>query len=321
MKNNFSTIIDILKNNKKFTVTSHIMPDGDAIGSVLALTLTLIKMGKDVKPVFKDPIPDNFTFLPGSEKLSNKLPGKSDALICLDCGDADRIGFDKDIKNMARIVINIDHHKSNSFFGDINYVDETASSVGEILFYFIRELIDIDVDIALCLYTSIITDTGSIGYSNTSSSTLRILAELLDMGVKPDYVRKKVFESKSLASLRLLQLTLNTLEVLKDGQIACLYVTRDMLIKSGASDEETDGLINYARSIVGVEVAAIFKEMNEGTIKVGLRSNDWVDVSEIAEEFGGGGHSRAAGYTVRTNIKDAREQLLTLITKYLNGGN
>lgn len=173
--------------------------------------------------------------------------------------------------------------------------------------------VELDYDIALNLYTSIITDTGSIKYSNTTPLSIRILADLVDKGVRPDYVSRQVFEMRSPASIKLLKSVLSTLEISADGKVATLYITQEMLKTANADEDDTDGMINYAREIEGVEVAAIFRETDDSVIKVGLRSNEWVDVSMIAAKFNGGGHPRAAGCQVKLPLKEAREIVLKAI--------
>jgi len=308
-----AAIYELLDKKHRFMVTSHITPDGDSIGSTLALTLALLKMGKRAVPVIKDDIPKKYRFLPGTDLIVKDTSESFDAVIALDCGDIERLGFEKQLKEYGPIVINIDHHKSNDFFGDLNLVDANSSSVGEMVYRLIDGKIDIDYDIALNLYTAIITDTGSIKYSNTTPSSLKILANLVDKGVKPDYVSRHVFERRSLASIKLLKSVLNTLEISADGKIASLLITRDMLRDSGASEEDTDGMINYAREIEGVEVAVIFKENEDSLIRVGFRSNEWVDVSMIAAKFNGGGHPRAAGCVLKFPLQEARGIVLDAI--------
>lgn len=317
-KCDIKTLNKVLDENKNFMIVSHITPDGDAIGSLLAMTLALEKIGKKVIPVIRDKLPKKYSFLPGFDKISEEQPPvRCDVSICLDCGDKERLGFDKDIKSMSNLVVNIDHHKSNSFFGDLNFVFPNASSVGEIVYFYISSFTEIDLDIANCIYTSIITDTGSIGYSNTNSTSLRVLAELVEIGVKPDYIRRKVFDIKTIEYLKLLKLTLDTLEISNNGKIACLYITNCIMKESNAKDEDTDGIINYARDLEDVEVAVLFKEREDNTIKVGLRSNEWVDVSIIAKRYGGGGHARASGFTLNTDLAKSRRMVLDSIEKYM----
>lgn len=311
--NSFNNIIN---NNKSFMVVSHISPDGDAIGSLLSMTLALKKIGKKVYPVINDVLPEKYSFLPEFEKISKIPPKKCDVAICLDCGDEKRLGLTNDIREIADIVVNIDHHKSNTLFANFNYVYPDASSVGEIMYFFVTGFTKIDSDIAKCIYTAIITDTGSIGYSNTNPVCLKILARLIQIGVKPDYIRRRVFDIKSLEYIKLLGLVLNTLEIFDDGRIACLYVTEQMMKKTNAKDEDTAGLINYARDIEDVEVAILFKE-KENKTKVGFRSNKWVDVSKIAEKFGGGGHAKASGCTLNFNLSRSQKIVVDAVRHYL----
>lgn len=204
---------DIVENNDSFMITSHIAPDGDSIGSVLAMTLALLKIGKKAFPVINDVIPKKYRFLPGSNLIAKEIARKYDAIIVLDSGDIERLGFSKELNEYSGLIVNIDHHKSNVSFGDINIVDSGASSVGEIIYRLLEGKVEIDYGIALNLYTSIVTDTGSMKYSNTTAKSLKILAELVDKGVKPDYVSRQVFEKRSLSSLSLLKLVLDTLEI------------------------------------------------------------------------------------------------------------
>lgn len=308
---------EIVKSNRSFTIVSHVDPDGDSIGSVLSLTLALKKMGKCAKPVIIDKIPEKYKFLPGNKLISNQFSSKSDVLISLDSSDITRLGLNKDMRDYGNIIVNIDHHKNNALFGDLNIVDSSASSAGEIVYQLIKDKIKIDHDIAINIYTSIITDTGSARYSNTTSLCLRILADLVDIGVKPDYVSRQVFEKRTLSSIKLLKLALNTLELSENNKIAAIYITQEMLEASKAMEEETEGIINYAREIDGVEVAVLFREEEKSVTKVGLRSNEWVDVSKIAEKFNGGGHLRAAGCIVEFPINQARAVVLNAVSAAL----
>lgn len=309
----FSKIFDLIKTNSSFIIASHIMPDGDSIGSVLAMTAFLKKLGKRTFPVINDFIPERFLFLPGSRDISSFTDVFCDVVICLDSGDEARLGFDKNLRDFGKIVVNIDHHKTNDNYGDVNYVDPEASSTGEILYDFFTTWDEIDVNIALSLYTAIITDTGSIKYSNTTAKTLRILAHLVDIGVKPEVVSRHVFENRTLSSLKLLRNYLQTIEFYDDGKIAFSYLTKKMLDETGATEEDADGLIKWPREIQGVEVAVLFREMEPSIIKVGLRSNNLVDVSRIAEGFNGGGHAKAAGCSLNTSLDKARELMLEAI--------
>ncbi len=308
---------DIIENNDSFMITSHIAPDGDSIGSVLAITLALLKIGKKAVPVINDDIPKKYEYLPGNNFIIKETTVNYDVIIALDSGDVERLGLNKKLNVYGGMIVNIDHHKSNTCFGDLNIVDTGASSVGEIIYRLLDGKVEIDYDIALNLFTSIVTDTGSIRYSNTTPLSLKILAELVDKGVKPDYVSRQVFERRSLNSLALLKAVLDTLEISTDGKIASIYITKDMMEVSGAVEEDTDGIINYPREIEGVEVAVLFKENEESLIKVGFRSNEWVDVGKIAEEFDGGGHIRAAGCNIKLPLGKTREIVLNTVKVHM----
>ncbi|MDD4569046.1 MAG: bifunctional oligoribonuclease/PAP phosphatase NrnA [Tepidanaerobacteraceae bacterium] len=314
----FSNFYNLIETNSNFIVTSHISPDGDSVGSVLAMTLALLKFQKRVVPVINDDIPKKYKFLPGSNLISKETPGIIyDVLIALDCGDRERLGFEKKLCEYARVIVNIDHHKSNTYFGDLNIVDSNASSVGEILYRLLEGKVEVDYDIALSLFTSIITDTGSIRYSNTTPLSLKILAHLMDKGVRPDYISRQVFEKRSFKSISLLKLVLDTLEISVDGKLASIYITKDMMEVTGAKDEDTDGIINHVREIEGVEVAVMFKENAESLIKVGFRSNEWFNVRQIAEQFNGGGHLRAAGCNVKLPLAKTRDVVLDTVKRHM----
>lgn len=311
---------EAIKNNNSFIITSHIDPDGDSIGSVLALTLALLKKDKKAVPVINDDIPKKYEFLPGSNLITKRISGNYDALVAVDSSDVERLGFREGLDRYANVIINIDHHKSNTNFGNLNIVDSNASSAGEIIYGLLDGEIEIDYDIALNIFTSIVTDTGSMRYSNTTSLSLRILADLVDKGVKPNYVSRQVFEKRSISSINLLKLALDTLELSADNKVASIYITKEMLEITGALEEDIDGIINYAREIEGVEVAVLFREKEESLTKVGFRSNEWMDVSKIAEKFNGGGHLRAAGCIMKVPLGKAHKIVLNTVRMYIMEG-
>jgi len=313
----FSELRNIIEGNSTFLVVSHIMPDGDSIGSLLSMADILKKMDKEVTCIINDTIPNKYRFLPGIENIIEEKELKCDVLIALDCGDEERLGLSQKLRNYAKTIVNIDHHKSNSEFGDLNLIYENASSVGEIIYLIAKDFgITIDYAMALCIYTSIITDTGSIKYSNTTPTALRILADLTEIGVQPDYISRKVFETKSREYTTLLKMALDTLEIYNEN-ISVISITKNMMEESKAKEEDTDGMINFAREIEGVEVAVLLREKDDSTIKVGLRSNEWCDVSKIAEEFDGGGHARASGCNFKGSLSKAKKEILECIMKHM----
>lgn len=287
----------------------HISPDGDTIGSSLALCHALRHLGKEAWCVGVDPVPRIFRFLPGWDSLFvpwAEVQGEWDLGVFLDCGDRHRVGAAEPLLGRCRVSLNIDHHASNSLFGDYNWIDYQAAAVGEMTYRLIRALgVSLDPGMATCLYTSLVTDTGSFRYESTTPETHRIAAELIAAGVRPYQVTEAIFENETVARLRLLSLCLGTLRLHAGGRIATLQVPLTMLAEAGAEPEDVDGLVNYARSVQGVEVGMLFREVEPGRVRVNLRSRGLVDVSEVARRFGGGGHPRAAGCTLAGTLAEA----------------
>ncbi len=316
-------VLDGLKGGQKFVITTHLQPDGDAVGSALGLSLGLESAGKEVTLVAADPLPPRYAFLKRFRPWfkPDDVSGFYDAAIFVDCTDPERAGGGKGISELARMVINIDHHVSNSGFGDVKYVDAKVSAVGEQVFYLLKELgVQVDPVVATCLYTAISTDTGSFRYENTGVETHRVVAELLELGADTRLVVEKVYEEKSLSALMLLGQSLCTLRTTAGGQIAWMWVTRSMLEKCGAREDESDGIINYASSVEGVEIGILFREAAGGRIKVGLRSRKKVDVSELAMVLGGGGHPRAAGCWLEGEKREVEKKVLDLAEKLVDQG-
>jgi len=292
-------------------IVSHENPDGDCIGSMLALYLALKKKGKNVRMFLKNNVPKNLRFLPAAEKIEvvDRIDEKFDVLVLLDTGELKRTGIEN-IENCYSKLINIDHHITSEGIGDLFYINSSSAATGEIIYQIVKLMgIDNDKEIATCLYTSIFTDTGGFKYSNTTSITHQIAGDLINTGIDFVYIVNKVFDEMSLSKFNLLRDVLQTLELLEGNKIAFLTVTREMLIKNGASRDETENLINFARNIEDVEVAAIFIE-EEDKIKVSLRSKYYIDCAQVAKEFGGGGHVRAAGFTSRNFSLDALKENL-----------
>jgi len=319
-----NAMLNVFKGEQSFLLLSHSMPDGDAIGSALALGLALEKMGKTVYLVNPDPIPRLYAFLPGADRFSTQIPEQARQAIpvLLDCAVPERLGDMAALIKDVPVVLNIDHHVSNTQFGTLNYVDATAAATGEMVFQIIKQLqVVIDRAIAAALFTAIATDTGSFRYANTSVQTHRIIAELLTTGIENHRIMTRLFETRSLAETKLLAQALNTLEVTADGKIAWMTVTREMLTMMQEGNDSTEGIINYARAIEGVEVGILFRDLGDGRVKVSLRSQDQVNVDEIAAQFGGGGHAKAAGCILTGDIAAAQQQLLRVIAAKIGGIN
>jgi phosphoesterase RecJ-like protein len=275
---------------------AHINPDGDALGSELSLYPILKKMGKKVT-VFNatKPLPEYLDFLPNFEKVTNLLPKKIDLTISFDCGSFDRLG----IEEKPSFLINIDHHISNTNYGDINLIEPNHASTSQIIYDILKvNNVEIPTDSAVCIYTALVTDTGSFQYETVNDKVLECAAELVRCGAKPDYTAKMLFQRDRLSRLRLLAKAYETIEMCCDGKVAFVEVTREMMEITGAIKEDTDTIVNSVRAIAPVEVACMLREDDEG-IKISLRSKNYADVSKIAQKHGGGGHIRAAGATIK----------------------
>lgn len=320
--NELSVIAEAINCAKRVLICGHIMPDGDSIGSILAMGLALSGRGKQVTMAGPDPVPEIYTFLPGVEFFrvcKQPPPGRYDTLIVLDCSIPERLGegFQGLLKN-GMMVINLDHHTGSDPFATLNYIDCEAAATGEIVFELLDLMnIPLTVDIAICLYTAIVTDTGSFQYENTTSGTHYRIARLIEGGAPISEINTRLYEEKPLVGLRLLGSALNTLRLSACGRVAWMTVSREMLDALGARDEHTDGVASYARTIKGVQVGVLFFEKKPGEFKIGFRSKSSVDVNQVARFFGGGGHSRAAGCVLEGSLPEVQERVITTILSFL----
>ncbi|RJX31141.1 MAG: bifunctional oligoribonuclease/PAP phosphatase NrnA [Desulfurivibrio sp.] len=313
MKQALSEIIPVLRGAGNILIATHVFPDADALGAQLALGNILRSLGKKVYLYSEEPAHYILEFLPGSDRLSIGLPelDQFDCGVALDCGDDMRLGKVKDyLLNIHPFVV-IDHHTGHKNFGDIRWVDAGKSSTGEMVYELAQAMdADIDYDTAYCLYSAIVSDTGSFKYASTSADTLRIAGELVGRGVKPAEISGKIFDNFTRNRLQLLQEVLATLTLYEDEQLAVITVTREMYDKTGTTAADTELFINYPRSLEMVKVAAFVKETKE-YVGVSLRSKDQFDVAQVARLFGGGGHRNAAGFKLRDkNIDQVRKELL-----------
>jgi phosphoesterase RecJ-like protein len=319
MKQAFAKIKERLKNAKSAVVTAHVDPDGDAIGSMLAMGMVLEHLGLHVHYYCADLPPRIYRFLPGADRIRRELPAGSffDLAVVLDSSDFSRIGDGVDLRQVAKLVINIDHHPDNTMFGDINYVTK-ASSVAEEVYDLAKYLnVRIDRRIADCLYAAMITDTGNFRYENTSVKTFMIAAELLKAGVNTHEISTRIYDNRSLPAVRIAALALSQLQITPDHKAAWMVVTREMMRQTGAKGEDMTGIVDHLRAIEGVEVAILFREEKDGQIKVNFRSKDRLNVSEIARRFGGGGHLKASGATLEGQTEEAVKRVIAEVEKYL----
>ncbi len=312
MELSLKQIAELLARNDNFVITAHIHPDGDSLGSMLALNSYLLSLEKNVQMILDDDIPDLYKFLPGIQNISKPTDKRvnADLLIVLDASDVNRIGKVRAIVDAP--IVNLDHHVSNVKFADYWYIDSQSAATGEIILQLLQLMqAKIDKAIADCLYTAIATDCGFFRYANTSASTLRYAAYLLECGVKPQEISEHL-ETKPLSSITTLVKVLETLEIYHHGQIAIITISTEILDTA----ENTEGFINYPRNIEGVEIAIMFKLVESDTARISMRSKK-ADVSKIALSFGGGGHMRAAGCTVKGNITDTKGKVIQAAIKQL----
>jgi phosphoesterase RecJ-like protein len=306
-------IAETVRRGRSFLIASHENPEGDAIGSILALAWTLRRLGKKVTVFNPDPVPETLAFLPGAEEIVHRLPktARFDAAFALDCGDRKRLGETfPEARRIGRLV-NVDHHVSNTQFGNVNLVDPRASSTAEMVLDLAREMrVGIDVPIGENIYAGLLTDTGSFRYSNTTAKTFAAARACVLAGVSPWKIAERVYETQPIARLALLRLVLKTLRLDEGGGVSSVVVSRRMLARAGAVPALTEDFINYPRSVKGAEVAILFREVDPGKYRVSFRSRGKIDVSRISRVFQGGGHPNAAGCTVTGTLKEVRAKVL-----------
>ena len=316
-------ILKHLKNSRCVLLASHVNPDGDAIGSLLAMGLALEKSGCEVELYNESSIPAVYRFLPGVDRIQNQIDAveRFDTAVALDCGDLSRVGTEADRVAGIPTVINIDHHTTNTRFGRYQLVDVDACATSEIIHRLIQAMeLEMDASMATAIYTGILTDTGSFRFSNTNQAAFAICEAMVTMGVSPSSVARHVYGTYSLGRIKLLNLALDSIEISNNGHLSIMTVTREMLADTGTQPEDADGLINYARRIQDVKVAALIHELENGSsapglkkrFHVSLRSDGSVDVARIATGFGGGGHAGAAGFSVESSLTDLKRTIYGL---------
>lgn len=304
-------IIDLIKESSSIGILSHISPDGDSLGSSLALYNGLKNSDKDVKIIVDDDIPSTYHFLKSWERIERPIKDYDfDVVIVLDSGNVERVGnSDKYLKGSS--VINIDHHPSNTNFGQYNIVDSEAAATAEIIYCFLQKLgIEIDKHISECLYTGIVTDTGKFQYSNTTSTTHYIAGNLMKYDINPSKITSLIYQNNSKEKLKLKGEAINNIEFFYDDKISCITITQEVTNRIGAKDDDFDGVVNIARDVSTVEVAIFLREEENGRVKVSLRSKEYIDVNYIAGKFGGGGHKRASGATIQGDIYTLKNDLV-----------
>ncbi len=309
-------VAGILKEAEKVSIISHVDPDGDAIGSQLALARVLEKEGKEVACYNVSEIPEYLFFLADIDKIKpyEDQDLSDQILVFVDCADKKRTGMNLN----GNISINIDHHVSNDLFADYNLIVTKAASTGEIVYQLIKEMgLEPDKEAATALYTAVSTDTGSFMYANTSADSHRIAADLIEAGADTAALRENFFEGVSLRRFQLTRYAYQEVKFDCDNKLAWVKIPYSLIRDLDAKEEDTEGVVGHLRNIKDVEVALLLKEREDGKIKGSLRAKDLVDVSKIARSFGGGGHRRASGFELEYSLDQAEEKLIKVIKEDL----
>lgn len=313
-----------IRQGNRFLLTSHVSPDGDAIGSEIGLARLLRSLGKGAVIWNRDPTPVLYQRLPGSDRIHAGeeppagYPEKFDGIVVLECPSPDRTGIAEHLTALP--VVNIDHHLGNQHYGEINWVDPAAPAVGEMIYRLAQGLkLEIDADTATALYLTLVTDTGGFRYSNATPAAFEAAGNLVREGAEPAQVSQWLYESIPLPVVHLLREMLATLELHQDGRLALVRLTPEMFARAGADLGDSEGLIDTPRSIAGVEAVALVRHRDDGSRKVSLRSRGEVDVEKIARQNGGGGHKNAAGFTAAAGAAaaDVEKEVLAALAAEL----
>jgi bifunctional oligoribonuclease and PAP phosphatase NrnA len=303
-----AAILDVIRRGERFLVCSHSRPDGDAVGSMLAMGMLLQQMGKQATLITADKIPVVYRALPGADDIITtiRVRGKYDAVILLECDSVERtrlLGLD------PYYLVNIDHHATGGNFGNLNWIDRRAASVGELVYRLVQEAgVALTPELATCIYVTLLTDTGGFCYGGIQASTFAIAEQLTRAGADPVRIARDVYFSTPMSKLLLAGAALSNLK--REGRVAWLWVTHADMVRTCAAEEDCEGIVNYALSIAGVEAAAFFRELPDGTVRLSLRGKGQVDVATIAAKLGGGGHESSAGVTVDGPLPRAMNLIL-----------
>jgi len=295
-----------IRTRQRFVITSHVRPDGDAIGSALAMAYALRQLGKDVRVLFKDPPPAPLLVFPGVDEIevTDRTDDPGDAVLIMECGDVPRTGIDG---LAGGFVINVDHHPGNTLYGAMNWIDLSAAACGEMVYELIRELgVPLTLESATHIYVAILTDTGSFHYSNITPRTFDICRHCMEVGVNPPAIARSIFDSNNLGRLKLFGAVLSRMELDESGRIATVSVDRQLASDCGGTYEDTEGLINLPLTVKEIQAVVFFKEHDTDDWRISLRSKGAVDVNAIAKQFGGGGHKNASGCSATGSLESLK---------------
>lgn len=314
--NKIKNIVDLIKNNNSFFITAHVNLEGDALGSELALYILLKKLNKKVVIYNNDLTPEIYKFLPRHKFIKNHFKkDKFDLAFVLDCSDSSRAGKIENKLSAAAKVVNIDHHISNTYFGDINWVEAEMSSASEMIYYLAKRLKVMDKDIALCLYTGIFTDTGNFTYANTSFNTHKVVAELMRYDIRPDLVHKKIHSLCVPDDIKFIGKCISKLKFSLKERICWITISQ----WQKKDYDLTEIIFSIMRLLKNPEVFILFKKINKNKTRINFRSSSHVDVNKAAKFFGGGGHQRASGTTLDENLKASEKKVILFIQRCMDG--
>jgi len=320
-----NSIIQQFNNSNKIIVVTHTHPDGDAIGSLIAMGMSLEALNKKITLYCESLIPAVYRFLPEVHRVVNKIGNLNyDMAVILDCGDLSRVGQTVSYLDQIPVIVNIDHHVTNTRFGHLQLIDTSACATAEIVYRLIKQMgLTFSKSVATSIYTGILADTGSFRFSNTNKAAFAICQEMVEIGVDPHNIAQHVYGTYSLSRIKLLNLALDSIELSENGKLSIMTLTQKMFDETNTKPEDVDGLINYAQRIEDVEVAALIQEHHNGNensrttnrFHVSLRSDGTFDVAAIAAMFGGGGHSSAAGFSIEETLSSVKSRIFSLADK------
>jgi phosphoesterase RecJ-like protein len=308
-------IADVIRRSERFVLSSHARPDGDAIGSQLAMAFALGALGKHVRVINRDAPPAAMMAFPGVPdiEVAERVDGRFDAAIIMECGDLSRTG----VAGLDQFfVINVDHHQGNTGYGRINWFDPSRAACAEMVYDIVRALgVPLSVEIATHLYLAILTDTGAFHYSGISPRTFEICREAVAAGVDPTLVARQVYDTNPLSRVKLFGAVLGAMRVDDSGRIAVLYLDHEIARQAGGTYDDTEGLINFPLSVKDIQAVIFFKQDEGDEYRVSLRSKGDVDVAAVCREYGGGGHKNAAGCTMTGAIEGLREEIVKKVQR------
>jgi phosphoesterase RecJ-like protein len=315
VRHGIDAVLEVVRRGRRFVICSHARPDGDAVGAMLACRLMLSQMGKHAELISADPVPQIYRGLPCAETIrqAGRLVGGYDAVILLECDGIARSrlqGLDD------RFLVNIDHHASGRAFADVNWIDVDACAVAEMIYRLAKNAgVEVTPEMAACLYTGLLTDTGSFCYEGTDAHSFELARELVQCGADPAAIAREVYFSNPQSKMMLLGAALSNLR--REGRLAWLWVTHADMRRTGAAEEDCEGIVNYAIGIAGVEAAVLLRELPDGRMRLSLRSKGRLDVAAIAAGFGGGGHLHAGGCTLEGPLESATTRILDTMKQEL----